>query len=423
MKICYRNLQTIQRLPAWTAICALALFLSTLNYQPSICLAQGSLTPLGTPAPTMKTLDQVEARTPVDSTHTPGNGTALFIISQPGSYYLTGNVTGVSGKHGIVISADNVALDLNGFSMTGPGTTQNGVDCGTQKNLVLRNGTIRSWANGVNSAVSATKLRIEKIRAASNATSGVTVGTNCAIVDCLFDASGTTAITTQAGAIVQNCQVSGSTTGISVAQNSLISGCHLTANGLGIGLGANSIVSGCEIVSNTATGIIANAGCMVKDCTVASNSAKGIDTITSGGSSAGTIVQHCIFSGNIGVAIDLSGSCIVRDCMIQPSASADGISMGTVNGSWIFNNQIRNAGATHNGINCNGNNNRIDGNTFTNNATAIAFGASSNNNVVIRNIFLLNTTNLTNGGGVQKDAQIGLFGTGQVSTDPWENIR
>ena len=48
---------------------ALALLaLSTLNSQFSNCFAQGSLTPPGTPAPTMKSLDQIEARTPITNT-------------------------------------------------------------------------------------------------------------------------------------------------------------------------------------------------------------------------------------------------------------------------------------------------------------------------------------------------------------------
>ena len=43
-------------------LAALAL-LSTLNSQLSTCLAQGSLTPPGAPAPTMKSLAQIEPRT------------------------------------------------------------------------------------------------------------------------------------------------------------------------------------------------------------------------------------------------------------------------------------------------------------------------------------------------------------------------
>ena len=51
----------------------------------------------------MKRLDEIEARTIVNAANTPGNGTNTFIINAPGSYYLTGNLTGAAGKHGISI--------------------------------------------------------------------------------------------------------------------------------------------------------------------------------------------------------------------------------------------------------------------------------------------------------------------------------
>ena len=62
----------------------------------------------------MKTLDQVEARTIINAANTPGDANNTFIISQAGSYYLTGNITGESGKNGISIQAEDVTLDLNG---------------------------------------------------------------------------------------------------------------------------------------------------------------------------------------------------------------------------------------------------------------------------------------------------------------------
>src|SRR4030095_6606576 len=83
---------------------------STLNPQLSTALAQGPLTPPGAAAPTMKTLDQLEPRTPIS--------TLPFTISSPGSYYVTSNLTGVAGQHGITINADNVTLDLGGFERT-----------------------------------------------------------------------------------------------------------------------------------------------------------------------------------------------------------------------------------------------------------------------------------------------------------------
>jgi hypothetical protein len=87
---------------------AAALLLSAINYQPSTVFAQGSLTPPGAPAPTMKTLAQIEPRTPISS--------APFTITTPGSYYLTTNLTVTSGD-AITIAANGVTLDLNGFTI------------------------------------------------------------------------------------------------------------------------------------------------------------------------------------------------------------------------------------------------------------------------------------------------------------------
>src|SRR5215813_2047720 len=75
----------------------------------------GDLTPPPGPVgPTMKPLSQVEPRTPVTATTTPGDFNSVYQINQSGSYYLTGNVAGVTGKIGVKILVGNVTLDLNG---------------------------------------------------------------------------------------------------------------------------------------------------------------------------------------------------------------------------------------------------------------------------------------------------------------------
>src|SRR5678816_758344 len=85
------------------SIPALVLLLSTFNVQLSTVLAQGPLTPPGAPAPTMKTLDQVEPRTPISAF-----GTTLTV---PGSYYLAANlVSGASTNDGILVRANNCLL-------------------------------------------------------------------------------------------------------------------------------------------------------------------------------------------------------------------------------------------------------------------------------------------------------------------------
>src|SRR5437763_11008128 len=96
---------------------AAALFL------PLAAFSQGSLTPPGAPAPTMKKLDEVEPRTNLQATPAAvgvdtTNPSYHFIISQPGSYYLSANVL-VTKANGIQISAEGVTLDLNGFQVSG----------------------------------------------------------------------------------------------------------------------------------------------------------------------------------------------------------------------------------------------------------------------------------------------------------------
>jgi hypothetical protein len=56
-----------------------------------------------------------EPRTAVQSLS--GTPTCLHLIDQPGSYYLTGNLGGASGKSTIEIVAPDVTLDLSGFTI------------------------------------------------------------------------------------------------------------------------------------------------------------------------------------------------------------------------------------------------------------------------------------------------------------------
>src|ERR1700738_5329496 len=100
--------------------------------------AQGSLTPPGAPAPTMKTLDQVQPRTLI-----PG-GTAVYTISNEGSYYLGGNLSIASGN-AITVAANNVTIDLQGFELVGTGGSTGVLINSGVSNVTVRNGTIRNF--------------------------------------------------------------------------------------------------------------------------------------------------------------------------------------------------------------------------------------------------------------------------------------
>ncbi|MBS0657814.1 MAG: hypothetical protein JSR82_06145 [Verrucomicrobia bacterium] len=155
---------------------------------PGALLAQGSLTPSGAPAASMKSLAQVEPRTPL------AGSTSTVTISQPGSYYLTGNVA-VSSGNGITISASNVSLDLNGFSVTSssPSVSGTGIEISlARSNVSISNGHVQGAAtyNGTSyagggffdgiAAVGAfsTGLRVSGVNVNAVRNNGIDLGTD-----------------------------------------------------------------------------------------------------------------------------------------------------------------------------------------------------------------------------------------------------
>ena len=110
---------------------------------PALALAQGSLTPAGAPAPTMRTLAQIEPRVPLQagapSVAAEANGG--FTITAPGSYYLTSSIAVASGN-AITITCNDVTLDLNGFTLSSTAYPPAGT--GIELSLNLTHVTIRN---------------------------------------------------------------------------------------------------------------------------------------------------------------------------------------------------------------------------------------------------------------------------------------
>lgn len=131
----------------------------------------------------------------------PTGGHFPIIICQSGSYRLSGNLTVPDGNTtGIQISADDVTLDLNGFSILGPVVcsvsgfpeqttcSQNGsiTTAGifsVNSNITVSNGTIRGFGGfGVLLGALGSGVLVERVKAVSNASGGMDVEANSAIV-------------------------------------------------------------------------------------------------------------------------------------------------------------------------------------------------------------------------------------------------
>jgi hypothetical protein len=219
---------------------------------------QGSLAPPGSPAPTMKSLDQIEARTPISS--------LPFTVSAPGSYYVTANLFAVAGQNGITIAANNVTIDLNGFTLFGSGGGSGEAiwSPAAQQNLVVRNGTVRNWpGSGVNFYDAGSSLAtVENIHSISNGFTGIAVKNGSYVTDCLTVGNGIRGILVDNDTLVEHCKAAGNMSlGIGAG-----SGCQLRDNqsvGNVYGLyitGTSNIVSGNVVMLNTANNYIIPQG-------------------------------------------------------------------------------------------------------------------------------------------------------------------
>jgi parallel beta-helix repeat protein len=314
----------------------------------SAAFGQGNLTPPGAPAPTMKSLDQIEPRIPVQSL---GSGSFnLYVITNAGSYYLTTNIVGQALVNGIGIRANNVTLDLNGFTLIGVPSSRRGIMVGTDipeahTNIVVRNGTITGWGQDGLAASSTENSKFERLRI-SHSGGGILAGRHNLITDCTAEANGGY--------------------GISVAEGTTIIGCTADVNGItGIGAGSGCTITSCTTRSNRFNyGILVSDACTITDCTATRNGLRGIVTaqgctlngctaaenISDGfGLGQGAVVNNCVahFNGGVGIqseedgiivsgattrynlggGISLMGGSTVRNCLALANPT-NGISVG-----------------------------------------------------------------------------------------------
>lgn len=123
--------------------------------------------PVGPVGSTAKSLGEVEPRTAINATNTPGDATAVFILQAEGSYYLMADVFVPSGKIGIKIlsSALNVTIDMNGFKIggaTGSGAGIATVAAVGGSTLAIRNGKVQNMG-GAGVSVNAQTLLVDGV--------------------------------------------------------------------------------------------------------------------------------------------------------------------------------------------------------------------------------------------------------------------
>lgn len=197
-------------------------------------------------------------------------------ITQSGSYKLTGNLMVPAGAKGIVVTAPQVTIDMNGFSLIGPSTctrdigtkavacsyadgTTHGIDASAGSGTAVRNGTVKGFAG--HGILAGTMDRYETLRLTENSFGLATTSRSQSISSCTVDTNGNSGIVALY-ALITNCRVvfnggdgiagsSGTVVNASdVSSNRLIGLSHVVARGTHLESNGTNRVGGFSMGGN-----------------------------------------------------------------------------------------------------------------------------------------------------------------------------
>ena len=236
--------------------------------------------PAGAVTSTMKTLEEVEPRVPIDLEHTPGDADSVFRIAQAGSYYLTGEVVGEVGKHGIEIDAlGEITIDLRGFAVRGVAGSLDGIVNPGGGAVSVVNGHVRDFdGDGVDLG-----------------------GFGCAARDLVVQGNGDAGLRIGSAARAHNVA-------------------SLFNSGDGIRM-AGGAMDGCTAEQNGGVGIHATSVSTVTDCRASLSGDDDFQAIQD------VVFERCVSLGATARGFDVLSSCTLRSCTVE-SAGLDGIYAG-----------------------------------------------------------------------------------------------
>ena len=234
-------------------------------------------------------------------------------LDSPGSYLLTSalTVSGSSSIDGIATSVVGVEINLNGFSITGPGVCTGigasltcppiGSGAGVRggSGTTVRNGTIRGFSN-----------------------SGVFLGSGSHATNLILTENSASGIQVQGQSEISRCIVSRNAIGGIIAQH-------------------GSIVTRNVVHGNDGTGISAGAGGSVTENSIWANSGRGITIVSSVQDAGGIAARNAVLAnGSDGLLID-TGSLVLANSIKDNGGNGIGVVVGAAYG---HNNVRGNAG-------------------------------------------------------------------------------
>lgn len=364
--------------------------IATLGLLGAAWLTAGPLTPPpGAPAPTYKTLQEVEPRTPISA--------LPLIINQPGSYYLTAPLVNSNFiTDSIRINASNVTLDLNGYSISGGARSI--VIEPAASNVTIRDGSISNTFDGILALPGP----------------GGTLASGVSVLNVTMEAIGGQALTLGDSAAVERVNVLGQPAtlnrGITVGRASRVVNTSVsTVASLAFALGEGTVASLC--VANDVTngdGFLLDARVRLTDSVATNINGNGINT------------NPAQFGPNNIMSV------VIDRCTVS-NISQNGIFLQG-NHAQVTNSTISNtgffstfSGPQSSGVLVTGSGNRIDSNRFFRAHYPVFLTASTAQNTVVRNVASVAPLGFVDQAPPINANRIATT-TGTIPTGPWDNM-
>ncbi|MBU0679274.1 MAG: right-handed parallel beta-helix repeat-containing protein [Verrucomicrobia bacterium] len=337
-----------------------------------------------------------------------------YQIDNAGSYVVTENLSAGASQNGITVNADNVTIDLNGFSIYGITNSFNGiVSTSSRINVTVINGSVRDCGDDGIDLSTAVNCLVKNVRASNNGAAGIQLGDASTVIECTAIGNGSSTnhngITTAGGSVVSACVTRDNTgDGIEVGNASTISSCVARENhGHGIEAGDAAMVTGCNARDNDSHGIVVGSGCHVTDSVGYSNDdgfhVRGV----------GSNISRCTAFGNLLYGIRAgSGNSVIHSTAYDNQVG--NIHVGSE--CYVFYNNCVSTNSSSGGIVVDGTDSRLENNHLL--RGAFGFDVNGTDNFIVKNTAAECTTEYDIVGG----NQTGLVVNTPAGAGAWDNF-
>jgi hypothetical protein len=208
----------------------------------------------------------------------PGDFSGLHRITSSGVYRLSCDLFGAANRHGVVVAANEVTLDLGGRTLRGEADSLAGVYVQPgRRGVTIEHGTIVGWGAGGVRADGVIDVRLENVALLHNGGAGVSTGGRATVRSVRAISNGAQGVTVGRWSVIENVATHyNARCGIVAGMGSHVLNVDSGFNGgNGLTLGAMSVAIDSTFHRNAEKGAFADKGSRLESCAATANAAGG----------------------------------------------------------------------------------------------------------------------------------------------------